>query len=336
MKLLIITQKVDKTDPILGFFHKWIDEFASHCDSVTVVGQQVGSHQLAENVEVISLEKERGRKNISQIIRFWKIIWSNRKEYDSVLVHMTPVWILIGAPLWIVLRKPMYLWYEIKRGSWKLTASLFFVKKVFAASEHGLPTIAKKQKIVGHGIDTDTFVPQKDLREPKHLVAIGRLTKVKHYEVILKALSTLDDCRLTIAGGTITSSDKEEEKRLRDLMHRLNIADRVEIGWVSPEDIPQLLQRADVMLHASQGGLDKVVLQAMSCGCPVVSTSEAAIDELPESCCANERTMSAKVDAITRLGNHDRDILSEELRKIVSNEHSLKQCISEIVTHMNS
>ena len=32
MKLLIITQKVDSADPILGFFHQWVEEFAKHCE----------------------------------------------------------------------------------------------------------------------------------------------------------------------------------------------------------------------------------------------------------------------------------------------------------------
>lgn len=336
MKLLIITQKVDKADPILGFFCRWIDEFALHCESVTVIGQQVGMHQLAQNTEVISLEKESGRGNLSQIFRFWKLIWSKQKEYDYVFVHMTPVWILIGAPVWIFLRKPLYLWYEIKRGSWKLTASLFFVKKVFAASEHGLPTIAKKQMIVGHGIDIDTFAPQKELRERGHAVAVGRLTAIKHYEVILKAISALPDCRLTIAGGTITESDKKVEHNIRELIHRLSIADRVEIGWVSPEEMSKLLRRADIMLHASQGGLDKAILQAMACGCPVVSTSEAAKDELPELCRATEKTMSAKTAAILQLNEQDRDQLCSALRDIVVSEHSIKQCISTMVTNIIS
>jgi glycosyltransferase involved in cell wall biosynthesis len=335
MKLLIVTQKVDRTDPILGFFHRWIEEFATHYDQVIVIGQQVGANQLPQNVKVLSLEKEKGCSNIGQVLRFWKIIWNNRKQYDHVLVHMTPIWILIGAPVWIVLRKPMYLWYEIKRGSWKLSLSLLFVKKVFAASEHGLPRVAKKQAIVGHGIDVDLFIPKSELRESKHLVAVGRITHIKNYDNIIKALSGLPECRLTIAGGTITESDKTVEHNIRELIHRLGVADRVEIGWVSPEDMPQLLQRADCMLHASQGGLDKVVLQAMACGCPVVSTSEAAKDELPEICSAEEKTMSTKANAILGMSDHNRDILSKDLRKIVETEHSLKQCIAEIVTQMH-
>ena len=30
MNLLLITQKIDKDDPILGFFHRWVEEFAKH------------------------------------------------------------------------------------------------------------------------------------------------------------------------------------------------------------------------------------------------------------------------------------------------------------------
>lgn len=329
MKLLIITQKVDKADPILGFFCRWIDEFAIHSKSVVVIGQQVGAHQLVGNIEVFSLEKEEGRGPISQILRFWKLIWSTRKEYDRVLVHMTPIWIIIGAPVWILLRKPMYLWYEIKRGSWKLSVALLFVKKVFAASTHGLPTVAKKQVITGHGIDTDQFKPDVQKREPGHIVAVGRVTAIKHYEVIVKRFAELPEhCRLTIAGGTITDADKTVEHDLKELMHRLNIADRVEMGWVSPDTMPLLLQRADVFMHASQGGLDKAVLQALSCGVPVVTTSEAALDALPS------HLRFATASEVLEISDSKRADLSKELYTYTQQSHGLTQCIHNILSAM--
>jgi len=37
MKILILTQKIDKNDDILGFFHGWVAEFAQHCEKVTVI-----------------------------------------------------------------------------------------------------------------------------------------------------------------------------------------------------------------------------------------------------------------------------------------------------------
>ena len=58
MKLLIITQKVDINDDLLGFFHGWIAEFVRQCEQVTVICLQKGEYDLPRNVRVLSLGKE--------------------------------------------------------------------------------------------------------------------------------------------------------------------------------------------------------------------------------------------------------------------------------------
>lgn len=336
MKLLIVTQKVDRTDPILGFFHEWIVEFAKRVEHVTVIGQQVGSHAFPRNVTVRSLQKEQGAPRKKQISLFKQYCLRERANYDCVFVHMTPIWILIGAPIWLFFRKPMYLWYEIKRGSLKLSLALLFVRKVFAASEHGLPAVSKKQVIVGHGIDLDQFVPDAKKRKRGHVVSVGRITAIKHYEVILRAFAELPhSCRLTIAGGTVTDADKQTKKELQELMHTLSIADRVTIGWVAPDQMVDLLQRADLFLHASQGGLDKAVLQAMACGCPSVSVSEAAQAELPLCCRATTDTMAEKANALLTFSSDERTQLAADLRRIVEKKHSLEQCIARMVSALS-
>lgn len=334
MNLLIVTQKVDKVDPILGFFHGWIEEFAKHCDHVTVIAQQTGQYTFPKNVTVVSLGKGKGKGTVGQVRTFWKSVLKYHRSYDHVFVHMTPVWVLLGAPIWMVLRKPIYLWYEIKRGSWKLSIALLLVRKVFAASEHGLPSVSKKQVIVGHGIDTKKFVPNADLREKRHLVAVGRITAVKQYDVILRTLVNIPDATLTIAGGTVTTADTQTEYELRELMHRLALSERVSLSWVPPDDVPRLLQRADCMLHASQGGLDKAVLQAMACGCPVVTTSEAAQSVLPKECRATAQDFSEKTQVILALSADHRQSLSTKLRSIVEKDHSLSTCIAQMVSAM--
>ena len=59
MKLLILTQKVDKNDDVLGFMHGWIAEFAKHCEKVTVIALGVGEFDLPRNVTVLSLGKDK-------------------------------------------------------------------------------------------------------------------------------------------------------------------------------------------------------------------------------------------------------------------------------------
>ena len=58
MKLLIITQKVDKNDQLLGFFIDWIAGFSHKFEEVTVLCLEKGEFNLPENVEVISLGKD--------------------------------------------------------------------------------------------------------------------------------------------------------------------------------------------------------------------------------------------------------------------------------------
>ena len=209
MKLLVVTQSADVADPILGFFCSWLQAFGSRTQKLTVLGQRVAEHNLPGSITVHSLGKEQGDSRGSQIRTFWKLIWQTRKDYDAVLVHMTPIWILLGAPIWLLLRKRMYLWYEIKRGSWKLSAAVRLVQKVFAATEHGLPAVHKKQVTVGHGIDTALFAPAPDVREHNHIIAVGRITRIKHIEQMLHAVASLPECRLTLAGGTVTEGDTE-------------------------------------------------------------------------------------------------------------------------------
>ena len=337
MRLLIVTQKVDRTDPILAFFHKWIAEFAERCVHVTVIGQRVGSHDLPENVTVLSLGKELGRPRVFQILRFWMLIIRNASRYDTVFVHMTPIWMVLGGPLWMVLQKKRYLWYEARGGGWSLPLALRFVKKVFGASSFGLPQPSPKHVITGHGIDTEEFAPEAGNYEEGLIVAVGRITPIKHFDVILKVLSQLPErYHLTIAGGTITDRDKEELAHLKTMINQLDLRRRVSISWVDPWDIADLFQRAELSLSACGGGLDKVVLQAMACGCPVVYTGSAAEGVLPKQCLATNETMLDTVEDILALSSDDRSRLCNDLRMRVEENHSLPVLIQRLAQEMEN
>ncbi len=97
MKLLILTQKVDKNDPILGFFHRWIEEFANHCEQVTVICLAKGKSTLPPTVSVLSLGKEAGQSRLKYLWRFYRYLWRERQNYDTVFVHMNQEYVLLGA-----------------------------------------------------------------------------------------------------------------------------------------------------------------------------------------------------------------------------------------------
>ena len=101
------------------------------------------------------------------------------------------------------------------------------------------------------------------------VLAAGRLTPQKDYPTLLKAFARLAagrPCRLIILG------EGECRDELERLVHELKLTDRVSLpGWV--ENPFAFMSRASLFVLSSlHEGLPGVLIQALACGCPCVST----------------------------------------------------------------
>lgn len=332
MKLLIITQKVDRTDPILGFFHRWLREFSKE-NQVTVIGQQVGEYDLP-GVKVLSLGKEYGTARCIQILRFWWLIVRHRRDYDAALVHMTPVWLVLGAKTWFLLRKRMYLWYEARGGGVWLKLAAVFARKIFSASANGMPFASRKNLVVGHGIDTEYFRPGGERRKDL-LITVGRITMAKRVELMIDAVAGVPDAvHLRIAGLPLTSTDRLYEEMIDKHIRDAGLMNRTERGALPPDRIVPLLQSATMFLHASETALDKALLEAMACGCPVVSCATVVQTMLPETCRATPSTFAGQVRAMLNRSDTERGAIGVQLRTIVERDHSLPRLVARLVAEM--
>ena len=171
MKLLICTQKVDINDDLLGFFHSWIQEFSKNCEQVTVICLYKGDYDLPDNVKVLSLGKEKinqkatGLSNrliikLLYFFNFYKYIWQERKNYDSIFVHMNPIYVLLGGVFWQMWRKKIGLWFAHGHVPWELKIAERFVDDIFTASSESVSLKSNKIKVIGHGIDIKQFKNQ--------------------------------------------------------------------------------------------------------------------------------------------------------------------------------
>src|SRR3989344_9148845 len=101
MRLLVLTQKIDPGDDILGFFYGWLLKFAENFKSVTAVCLEAAkTFNLPGNARVLSLGKENGRSRLKYVLNFYKHIWKERENYDAVFVHMNQEYVLLGGLLW--------------------------------------------------------------------------------------------------------------------------------------------------------------------------------------------------------------------------------------------
>tara|TARA_B100000508_G_scaffold53235_1_gene41250 strand:- start:26710 stop:27732 length:1023 start_codon:yes stop_codon:yes gene_type:complete len=335
MKLLIITQVVDVNHPILGFFHRWIIEFAKHVEHLHVIALQVGEHDLPENVTVHSLGKEEGVSKFEYVRRFYLYIWKHRNEYDHVFVHMNQIYVLLGMFIWHGLKKRVLLWYMHKSVTTSLKFAHAFVDGVVSASKESFRLKSKKLHILGHGIDTELFA-YKNKAESKTLktLSVGRIAPVKQIEVLIAAVLNCKNCTLSAVGAPVTKVDKEYEEGLKkESDPRVSF-----LGAKTQEELPSLYQEANVFVNTSNtGSIDKVVLEAMSTGTLVVSTNEAFKDmfsTLPYSAYVEEHNvleLTQALEEVAVMPSKEREFIGKQLREIVREQHALSNLVPRIL-----
>lgn len=275
MRLLIITQAIDTKHPVLGFFVRWVEEFAKHHDHIHVIALQVGEYDLPKNVTVHSLGKESGAGKLQRLTAYCLLLTTLHKDYDSVFVHMNPEYLVLAGWWWRLAGKKVGLWYTHKSVDLKLRIAEMFTNIIFTASKESFRLPSKKVHVMGHGIDTNFWTPDAHASRGTHWLSVGRLMKTKRHDQAIREASGVHTS-LRIVG------DGEERSRLEALAHELG-ADVQFLGPLSPENLREEYRRAALLIHRSEtGSLDKVVLEAAACGCPVNST-DPAIAALPLS-----------------------------------------------------
>lgn len=259
MKLLIITQAVDQGDSDLGFFVRWIEEFAKHCEKVTVICLRIGKYALPDNVEVIALGRA---TRFLRTLRFWRVCISRRKEYDAVFVHMNPEYIVAAGFIWRFMHTRIALWYTHKSVTLKLRLAVVLADIIFTASKESFRLHSKKVRVMGHGIDTDFFSPDSSVSRGDWMLSVGRLMPSKRHDLAIR-IAVQEGKGLHIAG------EGPERERLASLARELGACVRF-LGGIDQLRLRDEYRTAACLIHTSEtGSLDKVVLEALACGLPV-------------------------------------------------------------------
>jgi glycosyltransferase involved in cell wall biosynthesis len=352
MRLLITTQIVDRTDPRLGFFHRWIEEFARYCEHVEVICLYEGEHSFPANVRVHSLRKEHASATSFQYAsRFYKKLFHVHDSYDAVFVHMNPEYMILGGLWWRLTKKRSALWYLHKSVNMKLRLATFLTNVVLTASKESFRLPSNKVRIVGHGIASEKFAyhektPRDTNTDALSVVSIGRISRAKGLSVVLEAAALLAKRRpvtLTIIGEASSSDDRNYRAELMARAEALRTTLTVEfLGPKTNDAIATLLPTYDFFLHASTGtgSVDKAALEALFCGVPVVSSSEAFADLLTPAGLSVSATKNATEESTAHqmaasvevfLARVDQDAVRKELRETVVERYSLATLIPRIL-----
>ncbi|MES1954621.1 glycosyltransferase [Salinisphaera hydrothermalis] len=113
--------------------------------------------------------------------------------------------------------------------------------------------------------DDDWFKPGM----PPVIVGIGRLTSAKRFDVLIRAFAAL---RAETRAHLLILGDGRERSRLEALVRELGVEDSIRMPGLVDNPY-RYLSHADLfVLSSDYEGLPTVVIEALACGCPVVST----------------------------------------------------------------
>ena len=268
MRLLIVTQAVASEDSVLGFFVRWIEEFAKHCERIEIICLKEGKHRLPANVCVYSLGKEKGVSRMTYLLNFYRYIWQLRHDYDVVFIHMNPEYTVLGGPLWRFFGKRTALWYTHKSVNLKLRIAAVFADIIFTASKESFRLHSRKVRVMRHGVDTDFFSPDTSVARGEWILSVGRLMKSKRHDLAIRRAAQ-EGKVLRIAG------EGPERARLEALAHAQHASVQF-LGGLTQAQLRDEYRTATYFVHTSEtGSLDKVVLEALACGLKIITNDPA-------------------------------------------------------------
>lgn len=361
MKLLILTQKVDINDDILGFMHGWIKEFSKHCESVVAVCLQKGEYDLPDNIKVLSLGKEVNNfqfsifnfqffNKIKYLLKFYQFIWQEKGNYDTVFVHMNKEYVILGGLLWRIIGKKICLWYAHGYAPFSLKIAEKLAHIVFTSTKSGFRLPSKKVNVVGQGIDVDKFKVESlklKVNDKFKIITVGRISPVKGYDILIKAIEILNkegvNLKVNIVGG---AGLFEQERYLSDLK-KIVSEKRLErvinfVGAVANKDIINYLKSADLFVNmSSTGSLDKAMVEAMASRLPILTCNEAmkeVLGEFQDLLMYNKgdyKGLAQKISMIRGMEAGEIENIGKKLREIVKNNHSQEGLIKKIINILN-
>jgi glycosyltransferase involved in cell wall biosynthesis len=187
--------------------------------------------------------------------------------------------------------------------------------KILVLSKYTKDMILKKYRIDESGIiiapspiDTDFFSPDRSDHEEIRILFVGRINDPrKNVSMLMNAFSKLigdrDDIELWLVG-------EEPSENLKNLAFQLNISKNVKYFKDVPynyNEIVYFYQSCDIFaLPSYQEGLGIVVLEAMSCGLPVVSTR-----------CGGPEWLLQDGENALLVGNNDVDAFASNLSLLI-------------------
>ena len=343
MRVLILTQAVDTSDSVLGFFHSWLKEFSQTFTEIEVICLKEGPHTLPSNVSVHSLGKESGPSRFKYLYNLYRYVFS--LKYDAVFVHMNEEYVLLAGWWWRLCGKKVVLWRNFATGSWQTPIACTIANTVCYTSPESYTSRFHNSVSMPIGIDTELFKPSAGVRPtPKSLLFFGRVDAVKRVELFVGALLHMHNLRQDFSAdmyGEPTYPNSSYATDIKSQASPLVEAHKLSIYSSVPNtEAPKIFASHSIYVNLTpSGSFDKTIGEAMAAGCLVVTCNDAVREVMPQELfvsVATDESVAASIESACALSEAERVRITQEQRDFIEDKHSLKLLTSRLNAILNS
>ena len=283
-KLLLLNYSMDEADRIFSHQQQIVSGLASYWDEIHVITGKVGTYKSPPNVYVYNSNWVPG-KHFRNVLRFWGIFFrvTKKNNFCAIFSHMTEVQSFLIAPYCRIRRIKHYLWYAHASHSHYLKFVAFFANKVITSTAGSCPITGSKVLAIGQSVNETQFKFKN--REDGLLinfVHFGRLDQSKGIQDIIDLCSMIRTEKLEL---TLTLIGNPSNIENQNWSNNLKNEYASESSWVkfvpgvNRNELPELISKFDIMLHAFQGSLDKTLVEATMAGIPVATINREYLKE---------------------------------------------------------
>lgn len=310
---------------------------AEYFEHVWVVTGHAGRFEIPSNVTVIDSDWVKDRF-FSNTFKFYKIILPLLiKKNLVVFSHMTDVQCALISPLTKFFRKRHLLWYAHKTKSIYLKWSSFWVSGILTSTKGSCPILGKKVSVIGQAINLETFwkKPRK-IRAYNKWVHIGRFDPSKNIDEIIDLFHSLKISYPELTFEQVGKPSTKLAKNYADKVikqneyyieqKRLTFSDSI-----SRIEIANKLNQFELFVHCYAGSLDKSLLEATSCGIPVITINPEYLKEFGSWSELSSPSLQEEFYALTKLNTQ---LVEQELLRRIEHiraNHSLVSWSTRVV-----
>lgn len=148
--------------------------------------------------------------------------------------------------------------------------------------------ISSKFQVISNGIDTETFIQNKKnfskLIYQKEIILgmAARFSVQKKQDLLIQVIDYLNKKQDKYIFKLFLAGDGENEESCKSLVADNNLNSSVFFhGYLNEEDLVKWFKSIDIYLHATEGEtLSTSILQAMSCGLPIIASDIDGVSNL--------------------------------------------------------